>query len=137
MSHSLFDFNPFRHCNHLIKCCTSFLLQHSQSVICHSPAVTAKKYDCLMILELRNMMLALAFQIIMVTYCKPCSMVPVYLMKEKFWDQGHSWFGGKRETERNDKFTLLPYLTQKTINKYLVSFYFFQVNDYKWIIVSK
>lgn len=83
MSHSLFDFNPFRRCNHLIKYSMSFLPQHSQSVICHSPAVTAKKYDCLMILEPRNMILALALQITMVPYCKPCSMVPVYIMKEK------------------------------------------------------
>lgn len=83
MSHSLLDFNPFRHCNHLIKCYMRFLLQHSQSVICHSLAVTAIKYDCLMILEPRNMMLGLAFQIKMLLYCKPCSMVPVYIMKEK------------------------------------------------------
>lgn len=83
MSHSLLDFNPFRHCNHLIKCYMSFLPQHSQSVICHSLAVTAIKYDCLMILELRNMMLGLAFQITMIPYCKPRSMVTVYIMEKE------------------------------------------------------
>lgn len=83
VSHSLRDFNPFRRCNHLIKCSMSFLPEHSQSVICHSLAVTAIKYDCLMILESRNMLLGLAFQITMVPYCKPCSMVLMHIRKEK------------------------------------------------------
>lgn len=80
MSHSLLDFNPFRHCNHLIKCYASFLSQHSQSVICHSLAVTNIKYDCLMILEPRNMMLGLAFQITTAPYSKAYRMVFMYII---------------------------------------------------------
>ena len=133
MSHSLFDFNPFRHCNHLIKCYMSFLPRHSQSVICHSPVVTVKKYDCLMILDPRNMMLGLALQI--TTWFLTVNHVVwscVYSEKENInWDMWQIWEAngrsGRKKLKKNSSFTFLPELMQNTMNTYLVhaDIYFF------------